>query len=47
MDCENMIMKKTHKCPMVEIHREPQDCIKEKCYFWELDHSKCKWMQTK
>ena len=42
-----MIMKKTHKCPMVEIHREPQDCIKEKCYFWELDHSKCKWMQTK
>jgi hypothetical protein len=19
---------------MVAMHREPQDCIKEKCYFW-------------
>jgi hypothetical protein len=42
-----MIMKRTHKCPMVAIHIEPQDCIENKCCFWELDHSKCKWMQTK
>lgn len=27
-------MKRTHGCPMVAMHREPQDCIKEKCYFW-------------
>jgi len=33
------------KCPMVSITRETQDCIEDKCYFWELDH--CKWMQTK
>jgi len=35
------------KCPMVSITREPQDCIEDKCYFWDLDHCKCKWMETK
>jgi len=29
---------------MVSITREPQDCIEEKCYYWDMDHSKCKWM---
>jgi len=31
------------KCPLVDITRVPQDCIEDKCYFWDLDHSKCKW----
>ena len=35
------------KCPMISITREPQDCIEENCYFWDLGHSKCKWMSTK
>jgi len=35
------------KCPMVSITRDPQDCIEDKCYFWDLGHSKCKWMSTK
>ena len=35
------------KCPMVSITRKPQDCIEEKCYFWDLDHNKCKWMSPK
>jgi hypothetical protein len=35
------------ECPMVSINREPQDCIEDKCYFWDLDHCKCKWMLTK
>jgi len=35
------------KCPMVSITIKARDCIEDKCYFWELDHSKCKWMQTK
>ena len=35
------------KCPMVLITREPQDCIEDKCYFWDSDHGKCKWMRTK
>jgi len=35
------------KCPMVSITRDPQDCIEDKCYFWDLDHGKCKWMSTK
>jgi len=35
------------KWPMVSITREPHDCIEDKCYFWELDHGKCKWMETK
>jgi len=35
------------KCPLVSKNREPQDCIEDKCYFWDLDHSKCKWMSTK
>ena len=34
------------KCPMVSITRDAQDCIEGKCYFWNLDYSKCKWMQT-
>ena len=38
---------KQMKCPMVSINREPQDCIEDKCYFWEIDHNKCKWMSTK
>jgi hypothetical protein len=35
------------KCPMVSITRKPQDCIEDKCYFWDLDRGKCKWMSTK
>jgi hypothetical protein len=35
------------KCPMVLITRESQDCVEDKCYFWDLDHGKCKWMQSK
>ncbi len=35
------------KCPMVSITREPQDCIEDKCYFWDLDNGKCKWLSTK
>jgi len=35
------------KCPMVSITRDPQDCIEDKCYFWDLGHNKCKWMQSK
>ena len=35
------------KCTMVSITRDPQDCIEDKCYFWDLGHSKCKWMSTK
>ena len=35
------------KCPIVSITREPQDCIEDKCYFWELDNGKCRWMSTK
>jgi len=35
------------KRPMVSITREPQDCIEDKCYFWDLGHGKCKWMSTK
>jgi len=35
------------KCPMVSINRETQDCIEDKCYFWDLENSKCKWMQSK
>jgi hypothetical protein len=35
------------KCPLVSITKEPKDCIEDKCYFWELDNSKCKWMSTK
>jgi len=38
---------KQMKCPMISITGEPQDCIEEKCYFWDLDHDKCKWMSTK
>jgi len=29
-------------CPMVSITREPRDCIEDKCYFWDMDHNKCK-----
>jgi len=28
------------KCPIVSKTRETQDCIVEKCYFWDLDHAK-------
>ncbi len=35
------------KCPMVSINRATQECIEDKCYFWELDNGKCKWMSTK
>ena len=35
------------KCTMVYITREPQDCTEDKCYFWDFDRSKCKWMSTK
>jgi len=35
------------KCPMVYIIRESQDCIEDKCYFWDLSHGKCKWMSAK
>jgi len=31
-------------CSLVIISREPQDCIEDKCYFWDLDPGKCKWM---
>jgi hypothetical protein len=32
------------KCPMVLITREPQECIEDKCYFWNKKEKKCKWM---
>ena len=35
------------KCTMVSITRDPQDCIEDKCYFWDLDCGKCKWMSIK
>jgi len=31
------------KCPMVLITREPQECIEDKCYFWNDEEKKCKW----
>ena len=34
------------KCPLVLITRVPQDCIEDKCYFWDLDHGKWKWMSN-
>lgn len=30
-------------CPMVLMTRKPQDCIEEKCYFWNEKEKKCKW----
>ncbi len=38
---------KQMKCPMITISRESQDCIEDKCYFWDLGHDKCEWMSTK
>ena len=32
------------KYPLVSITAEPQDCIEDKCYFWDVDQDKCKWL---
>ena len=32
------------KCVMVDINRESQDCIEEKCYFWDGKKGRCKWL---
>jgi len=32
---------------MVSITAEPQDCIQDKCYFWDVEQGKCKWTETK
>jgi hypothetical protein len=29
------------KCVMILVNREPQDCIEDKCYFWDV-----KWGKT-
>ena len=34
------------KCPMVSITAEPQDCTEDKCYFWDIEKGKCKWIET-
>jgi hypothetical protein len=34
------------KCPLVSVTSEPQDCIEDKCYFWDVDLGKCKWMSS-
>ena len=31
------------KCVMVANNREPQECIEEKCYFWNKENKKCKY----
>ena len=36
-----------NRCPMVPITIEPQECIEDKCYFWDVAHGQCKWMSTK
>ncbi len=36
--------EKTMKCVMIPITRESQECIKDKCYFWDKEHNKCKWV---
>jgi len=41
----NIEMRKNKRnAPVMAIAREPQDCIEDKCYLWNLDHGKCKWM---
>jgi hypothetical protein len=35
------------KCPLVYIAMESQDCLEDKCYFWEIKNGKCKWMSIK
>jgi len=35
------------KYPIGSITKEPKDCIEDKCYFWELDNNKYRWMTTK
>ena len=35
------------KCPIVEIKREPKECIEGNCYFYDINTGKCKWMSTK
>ncbi len=35
------------KCVMVAIHQEPQECIEDKCYFWDAEKGKCKWLAEK
>ena len=35
------------KCVMIPVNREPQDCIEEKCYWWDIKQGRCKWMKTK
>ena len=34
-------------CVMVAINREPQECIKEKCFFWDIEKEMCKWLSKK
>jgi len=35
------------RCVLVAIHRDPQDCIEDKCYFWDKKKGKCKWLIKK
>ena len=35
------------KCVLDDIHREPQECIEDKCYFWDKERGKCKWLTKK
>jgi hypothetical protein len=35
------------KCSIVLITREPQDCIENKCYIYEIYIDKCRWLSTK
>lgn len=30
---------------MVAINRESQECIEEKCYFWDVKKGTCKWLK--
>lgn len=30
-------------CPMVPVTREPQECIEDKCYWWNEKDKECKW----
>jgi hypothetical protein len=35
------------KCVMIANNRESQECIEEKCYFWDRGKGMCKWMTKK
>jgi hypothetical protein len=34
-------------CIMVAVHRKPQECIEDNCYFWDTINGKCKWLTKK